>query len=223
MGSFFKNHFVKQNVRDNIIQLIIYRLAFLTVQVFKFSKITPNQISFLSFILCIISCYALNNNQLNLFLVLWYISHFLDYCDGTLARLIEQTTKSLLRFDHTLDLLRIAITFISLAIFYEDNLVWILTSSFLSIFYFYQILNLEYSNAKYKVTSSVNLPNINKSNVLFKHIYNIIFTFNGHTLFIVGFSLISQNLMVCILLYLILLCFKNILKPLIFMIKTNRS
>lgn len=219
----FKKHIVNQSVKDNIVQFFLYSLAFVVVHIFKFFKITPNQISFISFILCIISCYFLYQNQITLFLILWYISHFLDYCDGTLARLTGKTTKSLLRVDHFVDLIRIVITFLFISLFYSSNIIWVLTIVFLSSFFLSQILSLEY-NAKKQVNPNFkNIISINKKNVFFKHFYNIVFTFNGHTLFILGFILINDFFATFIYSYLILLNLKNLYSPLNFLIKTKRK
>ena len=219
----FKKHVVDNHTKDNIVQFILYSLAFVFVHVFKFFKITPNQISFTSFILCLVSCYFLFNNQIAFFILLWYISHFLDYCDGTLARLIGKTTNMLLRLDHFLDLIRIIFTFLFIAMYYESNHIWILTFIFISSFLISQILVLEYDFKKNIVLKRKNKPLLKKNNVIIKHIYNIVFTLNGHTLFLVGLMLININYAISILFYLILLNIKNIFGPLNYLINNKRN
>jgi phosphatidylglycerophosphate synthase len=218
----FKKHIVNQSIKDNIIQFLLYRSAFVVVHIFKFFKISPNQISFTSFILCIISCYFLYQNQITLFLILWYISHFLDYCDGTLARLTGNTTKILLRLDHFLDLIRIILTFLFIAIYFKSDDIWILTFIFISSIFISQILNLEYDskmkiNAKFK-----NKTLVNKNNIIIRHLYNVFFTLNGHTLFLIGFIFININFAMLILCYLILLNVKNMFGPLNYLIRNKR-
>ena len=219
----FQKNIVNQSVKDNIVQFVLYSLAFVVVHIFKFFKITPNQISFTSFILCVISCYFLYINQITIFLIIWYISHFLDYCDGTLARLTGNTTKSLLRVDHFLDLIRIIITFLFISLFLNSITFWILTTVFLSTFFLNQILSLEYSANKEVNSNFKNIISINKKNVFFKHFYNIFFTMNGHTLFILGFIFINDFFAISIFCYLIFLNLKNLFSPLIFLIKTKRK
>jgi len=219
----FKKHIVNQDIKNNIVQFVLYRSAFIVVHIFKFFKITPNQITFLSFILGLISCYFLYINQITLFLITWYFSHFLDYCDGTLARLTGKTTKILLRLDHFLDLIRIIITFLFIAFYYKSDNIWILTFVFISSFFLQQILSLEHNAKKILNPKFNNFFVVKKKNILFKHFYNVFFVFNGHTLFIVGLILVNENFAIIILLYLILLNLKNFYTPLNFLINNKRD
>jgi len=219
----FKTHIVSESIKDNLVQHFLYKLAFVFSHIFKYFRITPNQITFSSILLCLISCYFLYNNQITLFLILWYISHFLDYCDGTLARLTAKTTKSLLRVDHFVDLIRIVITFLFISLFYNSNIIWVLTIVFLSLFFLSQILSLEYDAKKQVNPNFKYIISINKKNVFFKHFYNIFFTFNGHTLFILGFIFINDFFAISIFCYLIFLNLKNMYSPLQFLIKNKRK
>jgi len=56
-----------------------------------------------------------------------------------------------------------------------------------------------------------------------RDIYNIFFTFDGHTLFIIGFMFVSNDLTRIIYAYLILLCAKTIITPLRYLITNSRQ
>ena len=219
----FKNQVLSKSIKDNIVQIVLYRLAFIVAHLFKFLKITPNQITFVSFLLCIISCYFLNNNKVDLFLIFWYVSHFLDYCDGTLARLTGRTTKTLLRLDHFIDLIRITITFLFISLFYKSDIVWVLSIVFLSSFFLSQILSLEYSAKKNDHLKFSDHININKSNMYFKHFYNVFFTFNGHSLFTIGLVLLNEKCAIIFFSYFIFLNLKNSYGPMNYLLKNNRD
>ena len=219
----FKNHKVDNLVKGNIIQFFLYRLAFVIAHFFKFLKITPNQISFSSFFLFLVSCYFLYNNQLTLFLVLWYISHFLDYCDGTLARLTGKTTKILLRTDHFLDLIRMIITFLFIAIYYKSDYIYILTYLFITTFFLQQVLSLEYDAKKTSNLKFIHNIKVKRTNIIFKHFYNVFFVLGGHTLYIIGLIFINEKSAMIILLYMTLLNVKNFYHPLNFLINNKRK
>lgn len=218
----FKKQSLAKHIKDNFIQVIIYRLAYVFAHLFRFLNLKPNHITLLSFLLCLLSIFYLYNKNVTLFLIFWYISHFLDYCDGTLARLTGEKTKFLLRLDHYVDLIRIFITFLFISIFYDSKIIWILCILFLSTFYLSQLISLEFEfNKKENLIKKNKI--ILKQNYVIKHIYNAIFTFNGHTLFILGFIFVSENIASYILFYLIMLNVKNLLNPLKYLINNKRE
>jgi len=206
---------------ENIIQLIIYRIAFKVSPVFKFLKVTPNQISFISLLLNLVSCYFLFNKQITYFLIFWYLSHFLDYCDGTLARMTDNKTKILLRVDHFLDLIKISLTFSFVSYYYSSMDIWILNTFFLIIFFMSQLLSMEFAHQKNVINKTE--VSVRKKRSSIRDIYNIFFTFDGHTLFIIGFMFVSYDLTRIIYAYLILLCMKTIITPLRYLITNSRQ
>ena len=206
----------------NFIQLFTYRCAYFVSLSFKYLKITPNQITLASLILNFISCYFLLFNKIYYFLILWYVSHFLDYCDGTLARITNNKTKILLRLDHYSDLIKMSITFLSVALFYSTMTIWIFNTFFILIFFLSQILSIDYST-RLKFKSLKKPIQIFEKQVILKNIYNIFFTFDGHTLFLVGFMTLSENFAIIIYSYLILLSLKSCFTPLKYLINNYRE
>tara|TARA_B100001093_G_C26853209_1_gene1026120 strand:+ start:2535 stop:3170 length:636 start_codon:yes stop_codon:yes gene_type:complete len=206
---------------ENIIQLIIYKIAFKVSLVFKLLKLTPNQITLVSFLLSFISCFFLLNNKVTYFIIFWYASHFLDYCDGTLSRITNNKTKILLRVDHFCDLIKISLIFTFISLYYSIIDIWLLNTFFLVIFFISQLLSNEFTYQK-KILNEKN-PSHQKKRSIFKEIYNIFFTFDGHTLFIIGLMFISTDLTRIIYAYLILLCIKTLITPLKFLLTNMRK
>jgi len=207
--------FLNKNVKDNILQLIIYKTAFPFALMFKLLKFTPNNVTLLSFILCVISNFFLLNGQLKLFLVFWYLSHFMDYVDGTLARLTDNKTKILLRVDHLSDLIKIQITLICFCIHYNSLFVWLSFSTFNMIFWFSELLSQQHSYIlKFNIDKPVK-PIL--SNKIFRNIYVVFFTFNGHSLFLLGIALINSSLFMGLLIYYGILILKRIYSPMVYL------
>lgn len=213
--------FLNKNVKDNILQLIIYKTAFPFALMFKLLKFTPNNVTLLSFILCVISNFFLLNGQLKLFLVFWYLSHFMDYVDGTLARLTDNKTKILLRVDHLSDLIKIQTTIICFCIHYNSFFVWLIFSTFNIIFWFSELLSQQHS---YILKSHIDKPVKHVkpmlSNKILRNIYVVFFTFNGHSLFLLGIGLINPSLFMGLLIYYGVLLLKRLYSP-IFYLTTN--
>jgi len=206
---------------ENIIQLIVYKIAYGVSLLFKLLKVTPNQITLISLLLNFVSCYFLYNEQIKYFIIFWYVSHFLDYCDGTLARMTDNKTKILLRVDHFSDLIKISLTFSFVSFYYSVVDIWILNTFFLVIFFISQLLGLEFTNKNKIIKEKQN--SLLKEGSIFRNIYNIFFTFDGHTLFIIGFMFVSIDFARIIYVYLILLCFKTLITPLKFLITHIRK
>jgi len=212
----------KINTENNFLQHFLYKLALPMVFLFRFLKITPNQVTFLSVLINLISSYFLVYGNLKMFLLLWYTSHFLDYCDGSLARLTGNTTKVLFRIDHYSDLLKIFSTIIAVCCFYVNPNVWLAGFIFIFLFMMYNIISLDASNFNKANKGSLILDFKNKSPLFFRHLYNIIFTLNGHTLFLFGFLVLNVEWAMGVLFYLILIIIKSIYSPLLFLLKNYR-
>lgn len=208
-------------MKFNILQHILYKTSYPFSFIFSFLGLTPNNITCLSFFLCVFSGFFIIKNDHELFLICWYLSHFLDYCDGTLARITNNTTKILLRVDHLSDLIKLQITLISLSIYYSNIGVWICFSVFNIIFWISEVLIEQY---KFESKTNNKTPNNSKfkSKVL-KNIYNIFFTFDGHSLFLIGLTIINSKVFIIILTYYTLLLLKRSYTPLIYLSRNLRK
>ena len=215
MKNYFSNNFLNENVNHNFLQFIIYKTAIPIAIIFKRFGFTPNGVTFLSFFLCLVSSYFLLCEQIIFFLVLWYSSHFLDYVDGTLARMTNNKTKILLRIDHMSDLIKIHITLISICIHYNNIGVWISFSLFNLIFWCGELLSQQYSqNLKSNTDKPYRPIFLNK---ILKNFYFIFFTFNGHSLFLLGIAIINSSFFIGLLVYFSLLTLKRLYSPIIYL------
>ena len=190
---------LNENTKDNLFQLIIYGVAYPFALLFKFLNLTPNTITLFSFILFIISKILLLNNYTLLFIVFWYISHFLDYVDGTLARITGNKTKILLRLDHLSDVVKIQITFYTLSIYYNTLEVWSFFLIFNLFFWIKEIIKQQYDFNLLSHKLNINSPK--KPNRIIENLKNILFTFNGHSLFLIGLGIIDSSFLIGILAY----------------------
>lgn len=219
-----------RTISDNVFQSFIYFLAQKLSIFFKFLRITPNQISLFSFILCLYSCYLFVHKNISLFCITWFISHFLDYCDGTLARLTNNKTKILLRLDHTLDLIKFSAVMYCFALINNfQPKILLLSYLILFILLMKEILELNVKVSllnKNKLSvpsqsSEIHLIKRLKGNILLKNLYNIFFTFNGHTLFMIPL-LVDHRLGVWVAVYLLFLLLKSAYNPLSYLISNLR-
>lgn len=218
------NSIMKKGNFDNFLQFLLYQSTTPIVSFFRFLKITPNKVTFLSVFTNIVAVYFLIQKNIPLFIVLWYVSHYLDYCDGSLARLTGNTTKILLRVDHYSDLVKIFITFIALSYFYANSFFWLVNSIFIFLLLFYNIFSLEVSkslNIDNKIIESMGSKR--QWHPLIKNLYNIFFTFNGHSLLLVGCVSLDLKWGFIIVSYYILLIAKSIYSPFIYLVTNYRN
>ena len=215
---------------SNYLQYVIYKLARKVSLFFSFLKLHPNHISVLSFILCFLSCYfLLRKNDITAFTIIWLFSHFLDYCDGTLARITNKKTKILLRVDHTLDLIKFSFVVFSISSFYGNEIIYAVVSySIIFSLLMKEIFDLNVKidrirrehfqnnfHKNYVVRTSI------KKNKLLNNLYNILFTFNGHTLFFLPLAL-NNEYGIYMLIYILLLLLKCSINPLMYLIFNDR-
>lgn len=219
MKDFFSKNILNEN--DNFLQFIIYKTAIPIAIIFNLLGLTPNVITFISFFLCLVSNYFLLNEQIIFFLVFWYLSHFLDYVDGTLARMTNNKTKILLRIDHMSDVIKINITLICICIYYNSIGVWISFSLFNLTFWFYELLSQQYSQNLKSILDKPYRPKF--SNKILRNLYVIFFTFNGHSLFLLGIAIINSSFFISLLVYFSLLTLKGLYSPVVYLSTNYRK
>ena len=224
--------FAKQEALTNPIQVFMYLIAYPVVCFFVKLKFSPNFVTLLSFIFCILSCFYLLNNNQNNFLLFWTFSYILDYVDGTLSRLKNIKRNSALRIDHTSDLVKIVLVLLSIAVYYQDSKLWILSFLSVSFFLFYSNLNSDLRTVKSihgnsfkeynKTVSDSQKFTINKFKE-FGFYINTFTSINGHTLFIFYLLPISLKIANIVLYVFILLLILKTLKLLLILNKTKRA
>lgn len=223
----------KNAVKGNFIQKLLYIIAYPTASIAKKIGITPNCLTFIGFILVILAFSSLVKNNLYGFIILWFFAYNLDYADGTLARMTNSAGKTALDYDHITDLLKISLIFLGFGLYYDNQIIWILTFSSGVLFLFYTVLNHELNMSQklseiyisfLKIKSNKNLNNnfFKKKITVLDHIklsikkipllknfilglFTIFLTINGHTLIIFFFIPLNYNLAIILLTYFILI------------------
>ena len=224
--------FAKQEALTNPIQVFMYLIAYPVVCLFVKLKFSPNFVTLLSFIFCILSCFSLLNYNQYYFLLFWTFSYILDYVEGTLSRVQNIKRNSALRIDHTSDLVKIVLILLSIAIYYQDSNLWILSFSSVSLFLFYSNLNsylktinlINGSSFKKYNKSLSDYQKFSKNKFKeFGFYMNTLTSINGHTLFIFYFLPISLKIANIVLYIFILLLILKISKVLLILNKTKRA
>ena len=103
-------------IKGNVVQLYLYKSAYPLSCLFVKMNIKPNTITCMSIISAILSFIALISINMELyFMIFWFFSIHLDYCDGTVARMTDNIRKSSFRFDHMSDILKIGLIILGIA------------------------------------------------------------------------------------------------------------
>ena len=205
------------------LNIIIYKLAYPFALLFKKCDVSPNIVTYISFFLALVAFTCLIIKNLTGYLFFWFLSYILDYADGTLARMTKNIGTSALRIDHTSDLVKISVIFLGVGIYFDSQLIWILTFLSSAIFLFYTVLSHEIywaKNSNITKTSQEKKLVLNNSKTFltiyklfikkkkkFKKIipsFVLVFgTINGHTLLIFFFIPINLNLAFILMIYFI--------------------
>ena len=181
---------------------LVYLIAFPVVKISQKLGLTPNFITFCSFIFSLFAVYSLYENKLIQFTIFWFCSYILDFTDGTLARMTNNVRKTALRVDHLSDLIKIALIILGFGLYYDHKLMWVVVFVTNSLFFFYAVLNHDLCAVK-KVVSVKNViengsdkvkdqtkEKINKrtfTNEIKRYYRNIFYVVDGHTLIIFFF------------------------------------
>ena len=208
----FDSYINTNAIKDNIIMYLLYKFTFPISLTLCKLKISPNKISIISLIFGLISCYFLVLNFIYLFIFTWTVSIILDFCDGTVSRIMNLKTKLKFNIDHYFDLIKISFLLISLSFKYEDDkLISHLVQIIIFLLLFIEVLNNDL--LKCELSNSNTLIRFSKvkmgMNSFLKNIYTIIFSFNAHTLFLFLLFCLNEEFSLIILCYFIFLLLKN--------------
>jgi len=167
-------------------------------------NISPNSITTLSFFFSISSLLTVILFQnLIIFILCNIVSVLLDYVDGPLARLMNQTRKSEFRYDHYSDLIKIAIFVISTTIIYNDKLVDKLSLLFIILFLLFTIINHDHDfKINLKQGGDQLKPRLNKKR---HHLIILISEFDGPMYLLLILSSINRILLISIFIYISIL------------------
>jgi len=143
IGRIFSDKYVNHKaVVGNVVLLMMYRFASPFSVLLNKLNMSPNQITTQSLVFSILAFAALVFDEgWILFSFFWGMTVLLDFCDGTVARMADKVSKSAFRYDHMSDLLKIFLTFLGIALRYDDHLIWTLAFSASFGFMYGDILN----------------------------------------------------------------------------------
>lgn len=134
-----KNFFAKASEINFLILIISYSVYPLTFILVKL-KVKPNLITFISLLLAIFASFQFIFGNFKYFTIFWISSLALDFCDGQVARISKSINKTFFNFDLLSDLLKIFLIILSSAIYYNIEIYWVISCSFIFLFLFNEVL-----------------------------------------------------------------------------------
>jgi len=144
--------------KNNQIILIMYYLSYPAVLFFEKINFKPNHVTLLSIFFSLLSFISLvYMENVGLFGLTFFISQLLDHCDGTLARKTNQLSKHIINPDSISDLIKIFLTHFSIAIYFDQTTIWILSSISMFLFLFFVILEIIVDKKKTNKKKTVTL------------------------------------------------------------------
>ena len=192
-----KKYFTK-NSSTNFIILIISYISYPLSLILKKTPFSANLITLNSLFFGIFSIYfIIFKNNFSLFLLFFYFSIILDFCDGQVARMKRTVNETEFDLDINVDLLKNCIIFTSIAYFYNDAFYWICTC--LLIFLYTYFIKTHLIISKIQKSKDIN-DKVNKINIL-GHLKIILLSINAHTFLVVPLMLINLKYAFIILLY----------------------
>jgi phosphatidylglycerophosphate synthase len=204
----------KENYNNNPILFLMYGFSYPLSFLLNYFGISPNKITTFSTIFSVLAAFALIEISYLWFCIFWFIAIFLDFCDGTVARMTDNFSNRAFDYDHMSDLFKMALLFLSTSMYHSSELIWILSLSALFLLLYFTIIN--HDLARFKEDKVVNDAYLDESSVvinkakkfinknkLLSNLFSLLMTIDGHTLFI--FFLIPINMVVAevVLAYLI--------------------
>ena len=135
-------------MEKNIIMRVLYIATSPISRVLANLKIQPNSITYSSLLFTFAACYSLFTNNLALYSFFWALAFLADFCDGTVARMNNKVSKSLISLDHFSDIFKIFLIFLFCGIYYDDYFLWIMILISQFSFLFYTLINHEIDAAK---------------------------------------------------------------------------
>lgn len=218
------NKIITPTANNNIIVWLLSHFSLPLSKFFNQLKITPNTLTFFSFICIVLGCKELINENFILFCSYLIISIILDICDGQVARMSGNVNSSNLDIDHITDIIKISLIFLSFGILINTKFNWIIIflSNFFYLFYCFIISEtnkIQIKNIKKRRRLSkpifFNYFSLNLFSMIYKIMLPLIITFNSHSLFLFLLILIDLKLINFILTYYICVYIYRIFKNLI--------
>ena len=142
ISTIFSDVYVNKNaVTGNPLLWLMYRLAYPFSVFLAKLNLTPNQITTLSLAFSIAAFFSLTSTSgLSWFITFWLIAVLLDFCDGTVARMTNQISKTAFRYDHISDIFKISLISFGVGIRFNDIEIWMLSTSLIFFYNYSEIL-----------------------------------------------------------------------------------
>ena len=126
----------------NIFTWSLYRLAYPAAWLANFMGIPANWLSLSSLLLAVGATVTLQLTSIPAFFaLLWLGSVLLDFADGPVARLSNKANTTAFRLDHTLDLIKLSIATMGIALFWNSTTVWVLSLLAITCILVFTVLN----------------------------------------------------------------------------------
>ena len=197
----------KNAIENNTIMKLLYKITYPASYFFAKKNISPNTISIFSLIFAIISNIFFILNFNTFFSFFWILSLLLDFCDGTVARILNKKSSLNFNIDHYFDLIKIYLILFSTVYkyFYSLN-IFIFSFTFLFLLFFIELMNNDLNKLNLTIGS---IKKFSEKSKFIKIIYTIIFSFNAHTLFLFILFTFNDSTALILLIYLNLILLKN--------------
>ncbi|MFA5879140.1 MAG: CDP-alcohol phosphatidyltransferase family protein [Candidatus Margulisiibacteriota bacterium] len=222
--------------------LWLFYISFIPLtKVLIFFKITPNIITTVSNIFVLIACYFLFIPASPIFFsIFWLLALGFDVCDGMVARKCKLATANGSFYDHTSDQLKLIFLFLTIALKYNDIVIWTIAFLSCSLFLFLGVLNnvanfreLKLENIEAKSHNEKIKEHLQENVVIHKNwfklilnkmpllkkiilgVYNSMFILQGNVMIYLAVLSFGRNVVICTLFYFIfvvLLAIKNSIK-----------
>lgn len=202
----------------------MYYLSYPIVLFFEKINFKPNHVTLLSTLLSVISFFVLVNMQnVSLFALTFFISQLLDHCDGTLARKTNQLSQHVINPDNISDIFKIFLTHLAIAIYFDQKLIWILSSLSVFLFLFFKILTLMISEKKSNKRIKINLLrnkytfaqkiyNLFLFGMIIKFTYRFCTVLSSQAVLVFIFAPINYLICLCVLYYFLFVVTFNLVK-----------
>jgi phosphatidylglycerophosphate synthase len=227
ISGFFSDKYANHKaIGANVLLLLMYRFSYPFSFVLYRLGFSPNQITTLSTFSAILAATFLILGYHEIwFLVFWSGSILLDFCDGTVARMSNNISKTAFRYDHMSDIFKIFIIMLATGVYYNSLLIWLSSMTACFFFMYFMLLNHELSNItkllerkknksqeqqfKSAATPSKGIFKLVKTLIsndfilkFLRIVYIALTTINGHTLLLFLMMPFNQKLAACSFFYL---------------------
>lgn len=190
-------------IKNNILHFFLYYVSSPIVYISFILGLTPNFLTFASILVTLSAIFFLYLDYNLIFQILFFFSLMLDYADGPLARKTRNVSKGL-NFDHISDLFKISFITASTALIFKDFMLVIIGCIFIFLLLFNEFLIKSNAKSQFQPQKAIpfitmyfskKIPNVYVK--IMQNIYNMAFTFDGHSLLLLLFipkSILSSQL-----------------------------